>query len=59
MPLVAFMSSVSGLLALEQLGVNRKTWEATDESQIIKKRDTMCTNRNVKVKPEFYFKGVH
>lgn len=34
MPLVAFLSSVTGLLALEQLVVHRKTWETADESKI-------------------------
>lgn len=38
MPLGAFMSSVTGLLTLEQLVVYRKTWEETDERLINKKR---------------------
>lgn len=30
-PLVALLSSVTGLLALEQLVVQSETWKATDE----------------------------
>lgn len=32
-PLVALLSSVTGLLALEQLVVQSETWKATDEKK--------------------------